>query len=163
MLEGSRWGKLGGAKTGGKNLDELPVGTPRNTREALRVRTGVRAGAPGGGGAGGAQRAAAKIGRKPKFDWEHILERHHPTGRIAQQRLAAGGAQAEGVFHGVSRAGLKGIVKNAWKSRKLMETQVAADGSRTLIFRGVDSVSGQAVKFWQHADGTTLAGKWIGK
>jgi RHS repeat-associated protein len=135
----------------------------------IMAYTGMRVpaiGMPGGSRYSRCPRASKtvpKISKKPKFDWDHILERHHPSGNIAKQRLAAGGRQAEGVFQGASKTAVKSIVKNAWKSRKLIETQIAADGSKTQIFHGVDSVSGQVVKFWQHADGTTLAGRLIGQ
>ncbi len=102
-----------------------------------------------------------RTGRSAKWDWEHIVERHHPSGGPAQQRMAADGPKGLGVFEGVSIAGMKRIVKSAWKSRKRIGTQSAGEANEVVIFKGFDAASRQWVKFWQEKSGKTLAARMI--
>jgi RHS repeat-associated protein len=107
--------------------------------------------------------AIPRIGRAPKWDWKHIIERHHPSGRIAQQRLAAGGDLAEGVFENVSVDEMKVIIKNAWAGRKRVGMQTTVEGDEIVNVRGFDPASKQWVGFYQHKDGTVRAFREIGR
>jgi RHS repeat-associated protein len=114
----------------------------------------------GGGGSAEAEaesEAASQLSRRQafrgpaakSFDWEHIIQNHSDAGLVAQQRTTGT------VFSGLTNRQIMTRVQSAWKSRKLLQTQVTALGTR-LRYRGTDPVSKEVVEFWFNKDTQTV-------
>ncbi|NES97676.1 MAG: RHS repeat protein, partial [Desertifilum sp. SIO1I2] len=77
------------------------------------------------------------------FDWEHIMDRHAPWGRVAQQ------SGRKDIFYGLTEKEIQKAVKNAWKNREKFQTQDdAVYEVRRIRYQGVDQESGYVIEMW---------------
>jgi hypothetical protein len=77
------------------------------------------------------------------FDWDHIMDRHTPWGRTAQQ------SGKKDIFEGLTEPQVKKAVMNAWKNRQKVETQDnQVLGERRVRYRGLDAETGYIVEIW---------------
>jgi RHS repeat-associated protein len=103
--------------------------------------TGDGSGDPSGKGSG-FRGPAAKA-----FDWDHIIDHHVPWGTVAQQRQSQGVANS--IFENMTETQIKASVKEAWKNRTRVRTQVdPATGETRVLYRGSDAWSGYTIEMW---------------
>lgn len=84
------------------------------------------------------------------FNWEHIIERHAPEGRIAQQRKREN-PDYIAIFENMTENQIKGCVQRAWKNREKVDTQ--EDFITEVIrvkYHGSDSKTGYTLEMWQN-------------
>jgi hypothetical protein len=89
---------------------------------------------------------AAKV-----FDWEHIFDRHSEWGKTAKQ------SGIKDIFYGLNENEIKKTVKNAWKNRSKIETQIDdIKGEIRIKYQGIDEVTGYKVEMWLNQNARTL-------
>jgi shikimate kinase len=76
------------------------------------------------------------------FDWEHILEAHSNSGKIARQ------SGKKDIFAGLSADQIKASVQAAWKQRQKIKTQRDSSGAERIKYRGKDLSGGRVIEYW---------------
>ncbi|MCT7981235.1 hypothetical protein NG792_26265 [Laspinema sp. C3] len=85
------------------------------------------------------------------FDWEHIMDRHHPSGNVARLRLRQNPNYSSNIFHDLTEQQVERVVRRAWKNREKIKTQTNAAIEETRIqYRGLDPQSGYEIEMWQN-------------
>ena len=80
------------------------------------------------------------------FDWEHIMDRHAPWGKTAQQ------SRRKNIFENMTENEIKRAVKNAWKNREKMETQKKPGEPVQIRYRGYDAETRYEIEIWQNKE-----------
>jgi len=87
------------------------------------------------------------------FDWQHIIDRHHPSGSVARLRLRQNPDYSSNIFHDLTEAQVERAVRRAWKNREKIKTQTNAVIEETRIqYRGLDPQSGYEIEMWQNKE-----------
>jgi large repetitive protein len=85
------------------------------------------------------------------FNWDHIMDRHSEWGGTAKQ------SSIKDIFYGLTENQIKKTVKNAWKNREKIKTQVdQVDEITRIKYRGLDQESGYIVEIWFNQNTKTV-------
>jgi hypothetical protein len=85
------------------------------------------------------------------FDWTHITNNHSEWGKVAQQ------SGKKDIFYGLTEAGIKRTVMNAWKNREKLETQDDfIKEERRIKYNGMDPETGYIVEMWFNQNTKTV-------
>ena len=85
------------------------------------------------------------------YNWEHIIDRHSEWGKTAKQ------SGIKDVFYGLNENEIKRAVKNAWKNREKIKTQVEPlTEEKNIKYRGEDPESGYVIEIWLNEDTRTV-------
>ena len=78
------------------------------------------------------------------FKWDHIMDRHAPWGKTAQQ------SGKKNIFENMTENEIKKAVRNAWKNREKIETQKRPDQPDRIRYKGYDAETRYVIEIWQN-------------